>query len=82
MSKRLLIIDNASNCLDMALRAKNAGWQVKWFDKARPDGTPRLAGMGMIEKIDDWNEIPKKWMDWADLIYLPDNVFYLSLIHI
>ena len=69
MSKRLLIIDNASNCLDMALRAQNAGWQVKWFDRARPDGLPRLAGKGMVDKIDDWNDIPKKWMDWADLIY-------------
>lgn len=80
MSKRLLIIDNASNCLDMALRAQNAGWQVKWFDRARPDGLPRLAGKGMVDKIDDWNDIPKKWMDWADLIYLPDNVHYLQFM--
>ena len=29
MSKRLLLIDPASNCLDMALRAQNAGWDVK-----------------------------------------------------
>jgi phosphoribosylamine---glycine ligase len=47
--KRLLIIDNASNCLDMALRAQLAGWDVRWYDKPRPDGSPRLAGMGMIK---------------------------------
>ena len=46
MTKRLLIIDNASNCLDLALRAKLAGWTVKWYDKTRPDGSPRLAGRG------------------------------------
>lgn len=80
MSKRLLIIDNASNCLDMALRAQLAGWQVKWFDRTRDDGTPRYAGKGMIDKILDWNDVPKKYMDWADLIYLPDNIFYLDFI--
>ena len=80
MSKRLLIIDNASNCLDMAMRAQLAGWQVRWYDKTRPDGTPRLAGRGIVEKIDDFNELRRKWIDWADLIYLPDNVYYLDML--
>lgn len=80
MSKRLLIIDNASNCLDMAMRAKMAGWQVKWYDKPRADGCKRLAGQGMIDKIDDFNELRRKWIDWADLIYLPDNVHYLDML--
>jgi phosphoribosylamine--glycine ligase len=64
----------------MALRAQLAGWQVKWFDKARNDGQPRLAGTGMIDKIKDFNELRAKWMDWADLIYLPDNIFYLDFM--
>lgn len=80
MSKRLLLIDPASNCLDMALRAQNAGWDVKWYDAPRKDGMPRLAGKGMVEKIDDFNEIKKKWMDWADLIYLPDNTRWLDML--
>ena len=80
MSKRLLLIDPASNCLDMALRAQNAGWDVKWYDAPRKDGTPRLSGKGMVEKIDDFNEIKKKWMDWADLIYLPDNTRWLDML--
>jgi phosphoribosylamine--glycine ligase len=80
MSKRLLIIDNASNCLDMAMRAKLAGWDVKWWDKPRADGMPRRAGEGMFDKIKDFNEITRKWMDWADLIYLPDNVLYTALL--
>ena len=78
--KRLLIIDNASNCLDMALRAQLAGWDVRWYDKPRPDGAPRLAGMGMIKKITDFNELRRKWLDWADLIYLPDNVHWLDML--
>ena len=80
MSKRLLILDNASNCLDMAIRAKLSGWDIRWWDRPRPDGSPRLAGMGMIDKIQDFNEIKRKWLDWADLIYLPDNVLWTDML--
>ena len=80
MSKRLLIIDNASNCLDMAMRAQLAGWDVRWWDRPRADGTPRRAGEGMIEKIKDFADIQRKWLDWADLIYLPDNVLYTEML--
>ena len=66
MTKRLLIIDNASNCLDMAIKATMAGWTVKWYDRPRPDGSPRRAGEGMIDKIKDFTEIQRKWLDWAD----------------
>jgi phosphoribosylamine--glycine ligase len=78
--KRLLILDTTSNCLDMALRAKMAGWSVKWYDKPRADGSARMAGMGMIDKITDFNEIRRKWLDWADLIYLPDNTQWLDML--
>ena len=80
MSKRLLILDNASNCLDMALRSQLAGWDVRWWDKPRSYGLPRLAGTGMVNKISDFDEIKRKWLDWADLIYLPDNVLYTSML--
>lgn len=80
MSKRLLLIDNASNCLDLALRAQRAGWDVRWWDKPRADGSPRLAGTGLVQKITDFSEIQRKWMDWADLIYLPDNVLYTEFL--
>ncbi len=78
--KRLLILDNASNCLDMAMRAQLAGWDVRWWDKPRQDGTMRLAGRGLVDKIKDFNEIKNKWIDWADLIYLPDNVLYTEML--
>jgi len=80
MTKRLLILDNASNCLDMAMRAQMAGWTVKWWDKPHEDGTFRRAGEGIVPKIKDFNEIKNKWLDWADLIYLPDNVLYTSML--
>ena len=80
MSKRLLIIDNSSNCLDMAIRARLSGWQVKWYDKPRQDGLPRLAGLGMFEKIEDFNDIKRKYLDWADLIYLPDNAQWIDML--
>lgn len=78
--KRLLILDTTSNCLDMAMRAQMAGWKVKWYDKPRADGQPRLAGVGMVDKIKDFNEIRAKWLDWADLIYLPDNTQWLDML--
>lgn len=80
MSKRVLFIDTTSNCLDLALRAKLAGWHVKWYDKPRAGGVPRLSGKGMIDKIDDFQDLKRKWLDWADLIYLPDNTQWLDML--
>ena len=74
MSKRLLIIDGGGFCLDLAMRAQLAGWDVRWWDHLEP----RLCGAGMVEKIKDFNTIWTKWMDWADLIYLPYNDLYLE----
>ena len=34
----------------------------------------------MIQKIDDFNELRRKWFDWADLIYLPDNTHWLDML--
>lgn len=80
MSKRLLILDCASNCLDMAMRAQMAGWMVKYYDRPRADGSPRLAGRGIIDKISDFGEIQRKYLEWADLIYLPDNVHWIDML--
>ena len=77
---KILIIDVGSNALDLAMRWQQAGHEVKWYDKPRPDGTDRRAGEGIIEKIRDFNDLRKKWIGWADLIYTPDNVCYLDLL--
>jgi phosphoribosylamine--glycine ligase len=34
----------------------------------------------MIEKVTDYNEIQRKWLDWADLIYLPDNANHIAML--
>ena len=53
-----------------SMRAKLAGWQVKWWDKTRKDGLPRLAGTGIIEKIHAWENklIQPKSQSYDDVI--------------
>jgi phosphoribosylamine--glycine ligase len=77
---RILVLDTTSNCLDWLMRCQDYGHAVKWYDRARKDGTPRRAGEGIIEKIRDFNELQRKWLDWADLIYMPDNTYYVDLL--
>jgi phosphoribosylamine--glycine ligase len=77
---RLLIIDTSSNCLDFAIRCMDAGHKVKVYDRPRKDNTPRRSGQGIIDKITDYNELRRKWVDWADVIYAPDNVAYVDLL--
>lgn len=77
---RILAIDVGSNCLDWLMRCQAHGHQVLWYDKPRPDGTDRRAGEGIVRKIRDYDELRRKWLDWADLIYLPDNVSYLDML--
>jgi len=80
MTKRLLILDDGSNCLDMVLRARAAGWTVKWWDRPRKDGSVKLSGHGLVDKLTDFGEVRAKWLDWADLIYLPDNIYYVPML--
>lgn len=60
--------------LDIAIRAQDAGHQVKFF---RPvtDRTKNI-GKGLVEVVRDWHD----WMRWADLVILADNVKYLHEI--
>jgi len=78
VTRRLLIIDVGSNGLDVAMRAKRAGWELRWWDKARKDGSPRRAGEGIIAKITDYESVWRRWVEWADLIWLPDNTHYMD----
>ena len=78
--KRLLVLDDGSNCLDMILRARRAGWEVRWWSRTTPNGHGECVGNGFVEKIKDFAEVQRKWIDWADLIYLPDNIKYISML--
>lgn len=75
---KILAIDTDSNALDFLMRAQLFGHTVKWFDRPRKDGSERLAGKGIIEKITDYEALWSKWLGWADLIYIPGNNFYMD----
>lgn len=77
---RVLCIDTGSNCLDWLIRCRDFGHDVRWWDRTRENGTPRRAGEGIIPKIKDFAEIQRKWLDWADLIYTPDNCYYIEML--
>lgn len=77
---RILVLDTSSNVLDFLMRCEAWGHQTIWYDKPRKDGTPRRAGDGIIRKVLDLNEVRRKWVDWADLIYMPDNTFYVDML--
>jgi phosphoribosylamine--glycine ligase len=75
-----LIIDTDSSALDLAMRAQQYGWEVIWYDKPREDGTPRRAGEGIITKLRDYDLLRSRYLDWSDLIWLPDNTHYLEML--
>lgn len=77
---RILAIDTASNALDWLMRCQAAGHDVKWWNKTAKNGERPRAGEGIVPLIRDWSEVQRKWLDWADLIYLPDNVGYLETL--
>ena len=77
---RVLCIDTFSNALDLLMRAQAAGHSVKWYDKSKKDGSRPTAGNGIVPKIEDFSELQRKWLDWADLIWLPDNTAYLDML--
>jgi len=77
---RILALDTSSNCLDWLMRCQNYGHQVLWYDRPRDNGTPRRAGEGIVKKVRDLNDVRRKWFDWADLIYMPDNTYYVEML--
>lgn len=62
------------------MRCQDFGHQVKWYDRPRKDGTLRRAGEGIVDKIKDYADIQRKYLDWADLIYMPDNTLYVDML--
>lgn len=80
MSRRLLLIDTWSNFLDFGMRAQEWGWDVVWWDRKRKDGTVRTAGVGIVPRLIDYDQLRTKYLDWADLIVLADNTNYLDVL--
>jgi phosphoribosylamine--glycine ligase len=63
---RVLIVDKSGDgLLDLALRAWNAGHDVRYF-LAAYDAQKRPVGKGLIERVADW----RGSMGWADLVLM------------
>lgn len=77
---RVLIIDVASNALDFAMRCQDWGHDVMFYDAPHKDGSVRMAGKGIVPRLIDYNLLQTKYLDWSDLIFLPDNVKYLDML--
>lgn len=75
---KILCIDSDACALDFCMRALAAGHEVRWWNHARKDGTPRRNGEGLVPLIRDYEELWKKWLGWADLIWLTSNGKYLE----
>jgi phosphoribosylamine---glycine ligase len=65
---RLLVIDpDGSNGLDLALRAKTAGHEVKLC--IRKTEKNKFVGRGFVEVVDDF----RPWLRWSNLVVACDN---------
>lgn len=77
---RILILDVKSNGLDLALRCRAAGHEVQWYDQPdKKNGWPK-AGHGMFRKIQDYDDLRRRWLWWADLVVCMDNAIYLEML--
>jgi phosphoribosylamine--glycine ligase len=73
---KLLLIDSAGDgLLDLAVRAKALGHQVRcYLQSHHPQKRP--VGRGMVERVDDW----RGSMKWADLVLLGGNGKWMAEI--
>lgn len=72
----VLLIDVYSSYLDFALRCKEAGHDVRWFQGKTREGLPSTVGRGMVQRVPHW----EPHMNWADIILLADNVKYIHAL--
>ena len=71
----VLIIDATGVSLDFAVRCQAHGHNVRVYIRNNKDGSRSLIGTGgLINRISDWETS----MNWADLIFCTDNVFYIN----
>lgn len=68
---RVLIVDPPGHGLDFAIRAQNAGHEVKLA--IREDERTKHIGKGFVEVVRDH----KEWFRWANLVVCTDNSLYL-----
>lgn len=68
---KVLFIDMSQDALPAALRARDAGHEVKIYCRPRGGKMP-LPGRGMVPRVAEW----EPHMRWADLILLTGNSMY------
>lgn len=68
---RLLILDPPGHGLDIAIRARDAGHEVKLA--IREDERSKHIGEGFVDVVRNH----KEWMRWAQLVLCTDNSLYL-----
>lgn len=72
---KILIVDQDGVGLSYALRAYDAGHQVRWFIRPKPSNSKQIgAGFKGIEKVENW--VPH--VSWADLIFSTSNDDYIE----
>ena len=69
---RVLIVDPPGHGLDLAIRAQNAGHEVKL--SIRQDEKTRHIGNKWVTVVNNHRE----WLRWAQIIICTDNSFYLQ----
>lgn len=70
---KVLIIDQMGLSLDFSLRCIDAGHDVRVFIRNNKDGSRCKVGDGLIKRVSNWQD----HMNWADLIFVCDNTFYI-----
>jgi phosphoribosylamine--glycine ligase len=71
---KALFIDPFGDALDLAMRSKAAGHDVKMF--LGPSEKYRLIGRGLVERVFDY----QSHLMWADFIFLADNMLHLRVL--
>ena len=67
---RLLIVDPFGEALDFTMRCQRDGHDVRLAMKI--DEKSKNIGKGIVNVVDDY----RKWMRWADLVFMADNTLY------
>jgi len=77
---RILVIDTGSEALDFCMRCIEWGHDVIWFCAKRADREKEIVGKGIVNKLYDLDVLRRKYLGWADLIFLTDNAKYVDML--
>src|SRR5208283_1448261 len=56
------------------------GHDVVWFNAKRADREKEIVGEGIVKKVYDLELLKRKYLGWADVIFLTDNTKYLDML--